>query len=186
MVKALICAARNGKKVTVVIELLARFDEESNIKWSKSLQEAGVEVIFGVEGLKIHSKLVYISCKSGDIACIGTGNLHEGNAKVYTDYMMMTARPSIVREVKRVFEFIGKPFKPVRFRELLVSPNEMKPKIMRLIGEEIKNAKECKEAWIKIKINRTPEYSSLPMAATLVTILVVPTGCRATSSIALR
>lgn len=153
VVKALICAARNGKKVTVVIELLARFDEESNIKWSKSLQEAGVEVIFGVEGLKIHSKLVYISCKSGDIACIGTGNLHEGNAKVYTDYMMMTARPSIVREVKRVFEFIGKPFKPVRFRELLVSPNEMKPKIMRLIGEEIKNAKEDKEAWIKIKIN---------------------------------
>ncbi|MGM9697366.1 MAG: RNA degradosome polyphosphate kinase [Prevotella sp.] len=153
VVKALICAARNGKKVTVVIELLARFDEESNIKWSKSLQEAGVEVIFGVEGLKIHSKLVYISCKSGDIACIGTGNLHEGNAKVYTDYMMMTARPAIVREVKRVFEFIGKPFKPVRFRELLVSPNEMKPKVLRLIGEEIKNAKEGKEAWIKIKIN---------------------------------
>lgn len=153
VVKALICAARNGKKVTVVIELLARFDEESNIKWSKSLQEAGVEVIFGVEGLKIHSKLVYISCKSGDIACIGTGNLHEGNAKVYTDYMMMTARPAIVREVKRVFEFIGKPFKPVRFRELLVSPNEMKPKILRMIGEEIKNAKSGKEAWIKIKIN---------------------------------
>ena len=153
VVKALICAARNGKKVTVVIELLARFDEESNIKWSKSLQEAGVEVIFGVEGLKIHSKLVHISCKSGDIACIGTGNLHEGNAKVYTDYMMMTARPAIVREVKRVFEFIGKPFKPVRFRELLVSPNEMKPKILRLISEEIKNAKSGKEAWIKIKIN---------------------------------
>lgn len=153
VVKALICAARNGKKVTVVIELLARFDEESNIKWSKSLQEAGVEVIFGVEGLKIHSKLVYISCKSGDIACIGTGNLHEGNAKVYTDYMMMTARPAIVREVKRVFEFIGKPFKPVRFRELLVSPNEMKPKILRMIGEEIKNVKSGKEAWIKIKIN---------------------------------
>ena len=153
VVKALICAARNGKKVTVVIELLARFDEESNIKWSKSLQEAGVEVIFGVEGLKIHSKLVHISCKSGDIACIGTGNLHEGNAKVYTDYMMMTARPAIVREVKRVFEFIGKPFKPVRFRELLVSPNEMKPKILRLISEEIKNAKNGKEAWIKIKIN---------------------------------
>ncbi|MGN0282158.1 MAG: RNA degradosome polyphosphate kinase [Prevotella sp.] len=153
VVKALICAARNGKKVTVVIELLARFDEESNIKWSKSLQEAGVEVVFGVEGLKIHSKLVHISCKSGDIACIGTGNFHEGNAKVYTDYMMMTSRPSIVREVKRVFEFIGKPFKPVRFRELLVSPNEMKPKILRMIGEEMKNAKEGKEAWIKIKIN---------------------------------
>ena len=152
-VKALICAARNGKKVTVVIELLARFDEESNIKWSKRLQEAGVEVVFGVEGLKIHSKLVYIQCKSGDIACIGTGNLHEGNAKVYTDYMMMTARPQIVREVKKVFEFISKPFKPVKFRELLVSPNEMKPKILRLISDEIRNAKEGLEAWIKVKIN---------------------------------
>ena len=153
VVKALICAARNGKKVTVVIELLARFDEESNIKWSKRLQEAGVEVVFGVEGLKVHSNLVYIQCKSGDIACIGTGNLHEGNAKVYTDYMMMTARPQIVREVKKVFEFISKPFKPVKFRELLVSPNEMKPKILRLISDEIRNAKEGLEAWIKVKIN---------------------------------
>ena len=153
VVKALICAARNGKKVTVVIELLARFDEESNIKWSKRLQEAGVEVVFGVEGLKIHSKLVHITCKNGDIACIGTGNLHEGNAKVYTDYMMMTARPQIVREVKKVFEFISKPFKPVKFHELLVSPNEMKPKLLRLISEEIRNAKEGRKAWIKIKIN---------------------------------
>lgn len=153
VVKALICAAQNGKKVTVVIELFARFDEESNIKWSKRLQEAGVEVIFGVEGLKIHSKLVHISCKGGDIACIGTGNLHEGNAKVYTDYMMMTARPQIVREVKKVFDFIQKPFKPVKFRELLVSPNEMKPKILRLISEEIRNAREGAEAWIKVKIN---------------------------------
>ncbi|MGN1263908.1 MAG: RNA degradosome polyphosphate kinase, partial [Prevotella sp.] len=122
VVKTLICAARNGKKVTVVIELLARFDEESNIKWSKKMQEEGIEVVFGVEGLKVHSKLVYIKSRSGDIACIGTGNFHEGNAKVYTDYLLMTARPSIVREVARVFEFISKPFRQVRFRELLVSP----------------------------------------------------------------
>ncbi len=153
VVKALICAARNGKKVTVVIELLARFDEESNIEWSKRLQEAGVEVIFGVEGLKVHSKLVHISCKGGDIACIGTGNLHEGNAKAYTDYMMMTSRPQIVRDVKKVFEFIRKPFKPVKFRELLVSPNEMRPKLLRLINDEIRNAREGGEAWIKVKIN---------------------------------
>lgn len=153
VVKALICAAQNGKKVVVVIELLARFDEESNINWSKKLQEAGVEVIFGVEGLKVHSKLVHISCRGGDIACIGSGNLHEGNAKVYTDYMMMTARPSIVREVRKVFDFILKPFSPVAFRELLVSPNEMKPKIMRMIMGEIKNAKAGREAWIKVKIN---------------------------------
>ncbi|MGN1245870.1 MAG: RNA degradosome polyphosphate kinase, partial [Muribaculaceae bacterium] len=153
VVKALICAARNGKKVTVVIELLARFDEESNIEWSKRLQEAGVEVIFGVEGLKVHSKLVHISCKSGDIACIGTGNLHEGNAKSYTDYMLMTSRPQIVREVKKVFEFIGKPFKPVKFKELMVSPNEMRGKLLKLINEEIRNARSGGEAWIKVKIN---------------------------------
>ena len=153
VVKALICAANNGKKVTVVIELLARFDEESNIHWSKKLQEAGVEVVFGVEGLKVHSKLVHIACRGGDIACVGSGNLHEGNAKIYTDYMMMTARPSIVREVRKVFDFITQPFKPVKFRELLVSPNEMKPKILRMIGNEAKNAAAGKEAWIKIKIN---------------------------------
>ncbi len=154
VVNTLICAARNGKKVTVVIELLARFDEESNIKWSKRMQEAGIEVVFGVEGLKVHSKLVYIGCSGGsDVACVGTGNFHEGNAKVYTDYMVMTARPALVREVKRVFDFISKPFKPVRFRELLVSPNDMKPRILRMIDNEIKNAKAGKEAWMKVKIN---------------------------------
>lgn len=153
VVNTLVCAARNGKKVTVVIELLARFDEESNIKWSKKMQEAGVEVIFGVEGLKVHSKLVHISCRGGDIACIGTGNFHEGNATVYTDYLMMTSRPSLTREVARVFGFIAKPFKPVRFRELLVSPNEMKPKILRMISDETKNAQKGCEAWIKMKIN---------------------------------
>ena len=153
VVKALICAARNGKKVTAVVELLARFDEESNIKWSKRMQEEGVNVIFGVEGLKIHSKLLYISSKKGDIACVGTGNFHEGNAKVYTDYLMMTARPSIVSEVAKVFQFIDRPFQQVRFSQLLVSPNAMKNRILHMFDTEIKNAKEGKEAWAKIKIN---------------------------------
>ncbi len=153
VVKALICAARNGKKVTAVVELLARFDEESNIKWSKRMQEEGVNVIFGVEGLKIHSKLLYISSKKGDIACIGTGNFHEGNAKVYTDYLMMTARTSIVSEVAKVFQFIDRPFQQVRFGQLLVSPNAMKNRILHMFDTEIKNAKEGKEAWAKIKIN---------------------------------
>lgn len=153
VVKALICAARNGKKVTAVVGLLARFDEESNIKWSKRMQEEGVNVIFGVEGLKIHSKLLYISSKKGDIACVGTGNFHEGNAKMYTDYLMMTARPSIVSEVAKVFQFIDRPFQQVRFNQLLVSPNAMKSRILHMFDTEIKNAKEGKEAWAKIKIN---------------------------------
>ena len=153
VVKALITAARNGKKVTAVVELLARFDEESNIKWSKRMQEEGVNVIFGVEGLKIHSKLLYIESKKGNIACIGTGNFHEGNAKIYTDYLMMTARPKIVNEVTKVFDFIDRPFSPFRFSELLVSPNSMKSRILRMLDTEIRNAGEGKEAWVKIKIN---------------------------------
>ena len=114
VVNTLICAARNGKKVSVVI-------------------------------------------RGGDIACIGTGNFHEGNAKTYTDYMVMTARPSLVREVRKVFDFIRKPFKPVRFRELLVSPNDMKPRILRMIDTEIKNAKAGAEAWLKVKINHVTD-----------------------------
>lgn len=153
VVKALITAARNGKKVTAVVELLARFDEESNIKWSKRMQEEGVNVIFGVEGLKIHSKLLYIESKKGNIACIGTGNFHEGNAKIYTDYLMMTARPKIVNEVAKVFDFIDRPFSPFRFSELLVSPNSMKSRILRMLDTEIRNASEGKEACVKIKIN---------------------------------
>ncbi len=153
VVKALICAARNGKKVTAVVELMARFDEESNIKWSKRMQEEGVNVIFGVEGLKIHSKLLYIKTTKGDIACVGTGNFHEGNARVYTDYLMMTARQGIVSEVAKVFDFIDRPFSPMRFRELLVSPNSMKSRILRLFDNEIKNAQEGRPAWVKIKIN---------------------------------
>lgn len=157
VVKALVCAARNGKKVTAVVELLARFDEKSNIKWSKRMQEEGINVIYGVEGLKVHSKLLYISSKKGSIACIGTGNFHEGNAKVYTDYLMMTARKEIVGEVGRVFDFIMRPFSQPRFRELLVSPNAMKTRLLQLINNEIKNAKNGKEAWLKIKINHITE-----------------------------
>ncbi len=153
VVKALITAARSGKKVTAVVELLARFDEESNIMWSKRMQEEGVNVIYGVEGLKIHSKLLFIESKKGNIACIGTGNFHEGNARVYTDYIMMTARPRIVNEVEKVFDFIDRPFAPMRFKELMVSPNSMKSRILRLFDNEIKNVVADKEAWVKIKIN---------------------------------
>lgn len=154
VVKALICAARNGKKVTVVIELLARFDEASNIGWSKKMQDAGIHVIFGVEGLKVHSKITHIGMKRGnDIACISTGNFHEGNARMYTDYMLMTTARNVVRDVDNVFEFIGKPYSPVRFKELLVSPNEMKQKFVRLINDEIKNKQAGKPAYIRIKIN---------------------------------
>lgn len=154
VVKALICAARNGKKVTVVIELLARFDEASNIDWSKKMQDAGIHVIFGVEGLKVHSKITHIGMKTGsDIACISTGNFHEGNARMYTDYMLMTASRSVVRDVNSVFTFIEKPYSPVHFKELLVSPNEMKLRFIRLINDEIMNRQSGRPAYIRVKVN---------------------------------
>lgn len=154
VVKALICATRNGKKVTVVIELLARFDETSNIGWSKKMQDAGIHVIFGVEGLKVHSKITHISMKRwNDIVCISMGNFHEGNARMYTDYMLMMATRNVVHDVDNVFRFIEKPYSPVRFKELLVSPNEMKQKFIQLINDEIKNKQAGKPAYIRIKIN---------------------------------
>lgn len=160
VVQALICAARNGKKVTVVIELLARFDEASNINWSKKMQDAGIHVIFGVENLKVHSKITHIGMKGGnDIACISTGNFHEGNAKVYTDYMLMTAARNVARDVNTVFTFIEKPYMPVTFKELLVSPNEMKKKFIRLIDTEIKNKLAGKPAYIRMKINHITDIA---------------------------
>ena len=153
VVKTLICAARNGKKVTVVIELLARFDEESNINWSKQMQDAGINVVFGMEGLKVHSKLVHISSRKGDVACISTGNFHEGNAAQYTDVTLFTARKRVVQEVGTVFGFIQKPYVPIRFKELLVSPNDMRRRLLARIDKEIRNAAAGKPAYIMGKLN---------------------------------
>lgn len=154
VINALICAAQNGKRVTVVIELFARFDEESNIGWSKKMQDAGINVIFGIEGLKIHSKITIVKFKTGqNVACISTGNFHEGNASVYTDMLLFTAKQNITDDVDRVFKFIEKPYSQPRFRELLVSPNDMKKNMIALIDQEIKNHLAGKPAYIKIKIN---------------------------------
>lgn len=153
VVKTLVAAARNGKKVTVVIELMARFDEESNINWSKQMSDAGINVVFGMEGLKIHSKLVYIASRTGDIACISTGNFHEGNAAQYTDVTMFTARKKVVAEVGAVFDFIEKPYVPAKFKELLVSPNDMRRRLIARIDKEIDNASKGKPAYIMAKLN---------------------------------
>ncbi len=153
IVKALLAAARNKKKVTVVIELLARFDEASNIHRSNELQDAGAKVLFGPEGLKIHSKLIHISTRHGDIAAVSTGNFHEHTAKLYTDYMLLTHQRSIVREVERVFDYIERPFISAKFKELIVSPNDTRSRFFALINNEIKNKALGKEAYIRIKIN---------------------------------
>lgn len=152
--EALMCAARNGKKVTAVVELLARFDESSNISYAKEMQDAGVNVVFGVEGLKIHSKLTQITLRNGRrISIVGTGNFHEGNAKVYTDYFLMTSDSRITEEVEKVFDVIKRPYIPQKFDSLLVSPFNMRERFYDLIDREIANAKKGREAWIRIKIN---------------------------------
>ncbi len=154
VVKALINAAQNGKQVTVVIELLARFDEASNISWSKKMQDVGIHVIFGVEGLKVHSKVTHISMRKGpDIAVVSTGNFHEGNARCYTDCLLFTAKRNIVRDVEQVFHFIEHPYLPAKYRELLVSPNEMRNRFTRLINDEMRNHDTGKPSGIRIKIN---------------------------------
>ena len=153
VVKALICAAMNGKKVTASIELLARFDESSNINWAKRMKEAGINVIFGVEGLKTHGKLVHITARNGNIACVGTGNFHEGTSNVYTDYLLMTAHKGIVDEVESVFQFLEQPYHSPRFKHLIVSPMFMRNQLYKLIKTETDNAKKGKPAYIHCKIN---------------------------------
>ena len=157
IINALISAAKNGKMVSVVLELQARFDEKANVKWANILKENGVNVHFGVEGIKIHSKLCLITRRENgedhQYAMLSTGNFNEGTAKVYTDHMLMTSRLSITREVKQVFDFVEKPYQSRSFRTLLVSPLTMRPKITRLIESEIVNAKAGKPAWIRLKVN---------------------------------
>ena len=158
VIRALISAAQNGKKVTVVIELLARFDEASNIRWSKKMQDAGVNVVFGVEGLKVHSKITHISFNKGaGIACISTGNFHEGNATAYTDLLMFTSNRNLTSKVEKVFKFIEKPYSIQNFGELLVSPNDMKRRFLSLIDTEIRNHLAGKPAYIKVKVNHITE-----------------------------
>lgn len=161
VVKSLICAAKNGKNVTVVIELLARFDEAQNINWSKKMQDAGIRVIFGVEGLKVHSKITHIASRKGDIACISTGNFHEGNARAYTDITLMTANKAITREVDQVFDFIERPYSPVTFRNLLVSPNDIRRKVTQMFNTEIQNAKAGKEAYVTGIVNHITDHGML-------------------------
>ncbi|WP_099609614.1 polyphosphate kinase 1 [Vibrio coralliilyticus] len=157
LMNSLIDAVHNGKQVTVVVELQARFDEEANIEWSKVLTEAGVQVIFGAPGLKIHSKLLLISRRENDeiirYAHIGTGNFHEKTARIYTDFSLLTADPEITNEVRNVFGYIENPYRPVRFEHLIVSPRNSRKQLYRLIDGEIANAKVGKKAAITLKVN---------------------------------
>jgi polyphosphate kinase len=157
VVNALLNAVRNGKTVTVVIELQARFDEEANIFWSNKLQEEGAIVINGVPGIKVHSKLAWIKRKENkayrNYAYIGTGNFHEGTARVYADDGLMTSDPRLADEVANAFEFFKHNFQHFDYKHLVVSPFKMRKFFTSCIDKEIKLAKKGKDAWMILKMN---------------------------------
>ena len=157
IIHSLIDAANNGKKVTVVVELRARFDEAANIDWANILTDAGVKVVFGVPSLKIHSKLCLITRhENGEAvryAHIGTGNFNEKTAKIYTDFSLLTRHPDITAEVESVFEYIEYPYRRYKFNHLLVSPINSRRQLYRLIDNELANAKAGQPSGITLKIN---------------------------------
>jgi len=157
VVNALLNAIRNGKKVTVIIELQARFDEENNIFWSGKLQEEGANVINGIPGLKIHSKLALVRRREGNVlrnyAYIGTGNFHEGTARIYADDGLFTSDPRLADEVANVFEFFKHNYKHFKFNHLIVSPFQMRKTFTKMVNREIKNARSGKESWMILKMN---------------------------------
>ena len=157
IVNALINASRNGKRVTVVMELQARFDEADNVYWSERLQEEGVRVINGMPGLKVHAKLILITRvshrKTMLYANIGTGNFNETTARVYTDDSLFTADERITGEVSRVFGFLESNFRQATFKHLMVSPYDTRRRLTKLIDTEIKNAGKGRPAYIILKVN---------------------------------
>ncbi|EKO3606753.1 polyphosphate kinase 1 [Vibrio metschnikovii] len=157
LMNSLIDAVHNGKRVVVVVELQARFDEEANIEWSRILTEAGVDVIFGIPGMKIHAKLLLITRREESelvrYAHIGTGNFHEKTARIYTDFSLLTADHELTNEVRSVFAYIENPFRPIKFTHLLVSPRNSRTQLYRLIDSEIANARNGKKAEIMVKVN---------------------------------
>lgn len=165
VVNSLINAVKNGKKVTVQIELQARFDEESNIRYAEQLKAEGVKLIFGVRGLKVHSKICVIEREEGKgikrYGFISTGNFNESTAKVYTDYTLFTANQDILKEVNKVFNFFETNYNIQKYKHLIVSPHYTKKILKQLIDEEIKNAKAGKEAYIKLKMNNITSYKMI-------------------------
>jgi len=161
IVKALAAAARNGKEVTAVIELRARFDEASNIAVANYLQEAGAVVVYGIVGYKTHAKLMLIIRRENDkirrYVHLGTGNYHAANAKVYTDYGLFSADPDISEDVHKIFQELTGMGKPANLKKLLHAPFTLHEKLMSFIDDEIAQAKAGKRAHIIIKVNALTE-----------------------------
>lgn len=157
VINALISAALNGKQVTAIVELRARFDEGNNLEYSKKLIDAGVRVLFGIPDMKVHCKLAIatkvVDGKVCHNAVISTGNFHENTAHVYSDMALFTSHTGICDEVLKVFQFIEKPYLNFRFKHLIVAPSAMRSQYIRHLNREIKNAKDGKDAYAFLKMN---------------------------------
>ncbi|QCW99390.1 polyphosphate kinase 1 [Aggregatimonas sangjinii] len=159
---SLINAVKNGKQVTVQIELQARFDEQANIEYAEQLQAEGVKLIFGVPGLKVHSKICVIEREEENglkrYGFVSTGNFSEATARIYSDYTLFTAHEAILKELNKVFDFFETTYKINKYKHLIVSPHYTKSNFIKLIDNEIANAILGKEAFIKIKMNSFTSY----------------------------
>lgn len=159
---SLINAVKNGKKVTVQIELRARFDEVANIHYAEQLQQEGVNLIFGVKGLKVHCKTCVIEReeegKNRKYGFISTGNFNESTARIYSDYTLFTSNQQILKEINKVFDFFEVNYKINRYNHLIVSPHYTRSALVKLINTEIENANSGKPAGIRLKLNSLSDY----------------------------
>jgi polyphosphate kinase len=163
VVSSLINAAKNGKKVTVQIELQARFDEASNISYAEQMQTEGIELIFGIKGLKVHSKICVIERieedgKTKRYGLISTGNFNEATANVYTDVTLFTAHQQILKDVSKIFDFFNVNYRLHRYKHLIVSPHYSRTRFYRLIDKEIMYAKLGRESYIHLKMNSLSDF----------------------------
>ena len=165
IISSLINAAKNGKKVTVQIELQARFDEASNISYAEQMQTEGIDLIFGIKGLKVHSKICMIErIEQGKLkryGFISTGNFNESTAKIYTDVTLFTSHQKILKDVSKVFDFFDVNYRLHRYKYLIVSPHYTRSKIYKLIDREIVHAQAGYEAYINLKMNSLSDFAMI-------------------------
>jgi polyphosphate kinase len=165
IISSLINAAKNGKKVTVQIELQARFDEASNISYAEQMQTEGITLIFGIKGLKVHSKICVIERnedgKTKRYGFISTGNFNEATAKIYTDVTLFTSHQQILKDITKIFEFFNINYRVHRYKHLIVSPHYTRTRFYKLIDREILHALAGRKAYIKLKMNSLSDFGMI-------------------------